>query len=689
MKPQLIRAISLTAAILLWLLLVVFDLLSFDVLQKLLFNVSPLTRTQLEFGHSLIYMGFLVSNALFFRSLFSRMEKLEVINILWRLFIIGMIGIVVILILIVASRLTSDLNMAKFLDPIFYNISRYAILIFFLSAIFIYRRFIMYQKNRSKIIGWWIGKILLVLSLLLVPGLQGIINVTPVLFILFAATTLFLSINVSWTAYLNFDQKLRTLGLFALILIVIITYLIAYLRIPSQFGLSPKIGGARDLFIYFCFVFALIYTTISALILFFNLPTSSVFEARSSEIASINKINQAIQSNLDFSDILSTLLDASILLSNARAGWVELKEEYKKSGQRPLMTGITTAEIQEIKQGFELGEKVLKDGKPYLVKNLSKHKLFRNSNAKYKSLLGTPINSRNHQYGSLFVVKELSNSFEDDTVKSVSGFADQAGAALENAELIKNSIELERYREQLKIAQEVQKQLLPSELPHSDKLVFTALSETADEIGGDYYDIVTCKNGDFKIAVGDVSGKGTTAAFYMAEIKGIFHALTLSDQTACEFVAQANQALAACLQKGFFMTLSYLHVHTDEQKIELVRAGHCPAFYYDAQTDELSMLREGTLGLGIVRDQSYASFVKAPTYISYKAGDFMVLYTDGIVEAFNEKKEEFGYTRLQDIIYSNRKAGAEELSRRIIANVKSFTGGKMDDDYTLLIMRFL
>ena len=118
--------------------------------------ISGVYKQELElvsFWQSCILAGFLLANTLYFRQLFSRIDKLEVITMLWRLFIIGMVGIAVILILILFSRLAADLNSAPFLNQLFYYISLYAMLIFFLSAIFIYRRFIMYQKNRSKIIG--------------------------------------------------------------------------------------------------------------------------------------------------------------------------------------------------------------------------------------------------------------------------------------------------------------------------------------------------------------------------------------------------------------------------------------------------------------------------------------------------------------------------------------------------------
>ena len=261
--------------------------------------------------------------------------------------------------------------------------------------------------------------------------------------------------------------------------------------------------------------------------------------------------------------------------------------------------------------------------------------------------------------------------------------------ALENARLVRQSIDMERYHEQLKIAKEVQNKLLPTELPHSASIEFVAVSQNADEVGGDYFDVVRTEDGIYKAAIGDVSGKGTTAAFYMAEVKGIFHALTLLDLDIRKVVSTANQALAQCMQKGFFVTLTYLQIDEVKREVQIIRAGHCPAYMYRKSSDEISILREGTLGLGIVRDKSFIHFLKEPQTFIYEPGDFLVLYTDGIMEARNEDDEEFGYDRLEDIIVRNKAASAAGIASGIVGAVKQFAHKKISDDYTVLIIRFL
>lgn len=681
LKPHILNSILLTLSISLWILILIFHTV-FHALQYVYKETFDITHI----GYSLAYAGFIVCNTLYFNRIYSKIERLNVITLLWRLFIIGMGGITLILILIITYFLTRQFTLNAYLKPVLYSISLYALLIFFLATTFVYRRFVLYQRTKRKLKLWNAFLIGLGLSLLMMIPFPNVYTVSIIFFMFFVLLCLFLSANVRWIAYLNFNQKLKALGLFTLILVLAVTYIIIGGRFPSVLEISIILP--TEIFLYCIIAFTVIYSLSSILVLFFNLPTSSIFELKSLEIVSFNKINQAIQSNLDYSAIINSLLDASLLAANAKTGWIEMISEDKAVAEIRLHKRITPKEIKELIQGNELTKRVLEDQRLFQVKNLRNHKAFKHNNTKFRSLLCVPIMSSNHTYGAIFVANELANSFEDVTLQSITTFSEQAGMALENAKLIKSSIELERYQEQLKIAKEVQTQLLPQSFPYSSELEFAAESENAQEVGGDYFDIVEAKNGIYKVAIGDVSGKGTTAAFYMAETKGIFHALSLLDIDPKTFIASANMALAKCIQKGFFVTLTYLQIDTINKEVELIRAGHCPTFYYDAEKDAIELLRDGTLGLGIVRNDSFSKFISNPEVIKYQTGDFMVLYTDGIIEARNEEGEEFGYERFEEIIMKHKKAGSKDLAAHIVQAARDFTHSDIEDDYTVLVIRF-
>ena len=649
-----------------------------------------------------VFAAFILATALYIREVFAKIERLDVITMLWRLFIIGMVGITIMLAMLMLMRVMKfNSSTIRILAPVFFIGSIYALLIFFLSAVFIFRRFILYQKNRRKWISWNLFKGFMILTLLFtirelvkIPfgnDTASLVTLETVITILFAALLLFLSTSVSWTAYLNFNQKLKALGLFALVIVVSVTYIMALRQLPAELVVSGLPDSFLDDYLVMKFInyiaaFTLTYSSVSILVLFFNLPTSSIFELKSSEIANFHKINQAIQGNLDFDEIMGTLLDASMLSANAQAGWILLFGEEVKIKDRK---GISEEEIDRIIGADDIVEKVKSEKILFQIKNLKRHRGFKKMDTRYKAMVTLPILVKNEVYGLLFVMNEVSNSFEDVTLSSLASFAEQAGTAIENANLIKNAISLERYQEQLKIAKEVQKQLLPNALPESDKIEFEVISETADEVGGDYFDIHEESEDVFRVAIGDVSGKGTTAAFYMAEVKGIFHALSLTGVNPESFVSYANAAIAKCFQKGFFFTLTYLHIDLAKREFNMIRAGHCPTFFYKKSADSITLHREGTLGLGLVRDASFKNYVKKSESIPFETGDFVVLYTDGIIEARNQEDEEYGYDRFQEVLEAHKDESPKAIGAAVMDSVHAFAGQDIHDDYTVLIIRFL
>lgn len=659
---------------------------------------------------SVYFAAFFVTNYFLVDQIVRRIEKWDVIDLLWKLLVIGISGISVIFLFNIIEQYYVGHPLHPPVKALSESINLYAVTIFVLSTIFIYRKLILYQKNKRKVISWWALQFIFLLGLArlflasegdfpnnAVPPtvsqssllLAEIYNTAllPIFFIL----SLFLSANVNWSAYLNFNQKLKSLFL---ILIIVLLFVAFQLQFPFEalpdtddtFSLMRE----RYIVLGLLFLFPLIYTLFSGLVLIFNLPTSSVFEQRSSELATIQRINQSIQSNLDSEEILRTLLDASLLTSNATGGWIETFSKKDGTGKTgiPYLKNVDLQEIERLREREDLTKSVLERGKHIHIRNLRNQKNFRYAKTRIRSLLAMPILTSKAPIGVVYLINELSGSFEEETILSLVSMCEQSGISIENAELVAQSIDLEIYREQLRVAKTFQKQILPQALPGTDKIEFYVVSQEVDEIGGDFYD-VTQQGNTYKIAVGDVSGKGTTAAFYMAETKGIFQALTQLNVGVRDFILTANKALAKCLRRGSFMTLTYVEIDMDANELELFRAGHCQTLYYKATEDKLLSLENGGPGLGIVRNDSFAKHVGTPDKLKFASGDLMVLFTDGIIEAKNLDREEFSFERLQEIVFRLRKTDSRLIAETLVQQVKAFTGGTIDDDYSILVIKFL
>jgi serine phosphatase RsbU (regulator of sigma subunit) len=273
-------------------------------------------------------------------------------------------------------------------------------------------------------------------------------------------------------------------------------------------------------------------------------------------------------------------------------------------------------------------------------------------------------------------------------VDIITTFVNQASITLENARLLDDAIENERYKEQLNIAKSVQKSLLPDNLPSNESFCISAYSMAADEVGGDYYDLIPHSNGKYGLIIGDVSGKGTSAAFNMAKMKGIFHSLSQMDLEPDQFMIKANNALSSCLEKSSFITASYYVIDTDKKAVKFVRAGHCPTIVYSGKDKKANILQTDGMGLGIVRNSEYQNYVHS-NVITYHTGDVILLHTDGITEAMDADRNQFGTEGLKSALEKHAQKEPELIKEGIIEDLYSFLNGqKLDDDYTLVILKF-
>jgi serine phosphatase RsbU (regulator of sigma subunit) len=273
--------------------------------------------------------------------------------------------------------------------------------------------------------------------------------------------------------------------------------------------------------------------------------------------------------------------------------------------------------------------------------------------------------------------------------KIVSTFANQAGISIENFRLLEEALQSERYKEELKIAKTVQKSLLPQMLEQDSHFEIAAFSESADEVGGDYYDTLRINAQETSLIIADVSGKGTTAAFHMSQMKGIFHSLAQSCIQPDEFMIRANRALVYCLERGSFISASFFLINTEERKVRYARAGHCPVLYYKASQNKVEYFKDKGVALGMVRNNSYGNFIESYEF-AYESGDIMVLYTDGITEAKNNKNDEYGYDRLSQALTELKDLQPKQIQEQLIKNLYEFSGTEnINDDYTTMIVKFI
>jgi len=677
--------LSLLGSVIAWLVLVFSNV---TILFSDLRGLSPdvplwLPRVMLDLFVLLIFW--------YYKFKIEKDENLNFADLLWRVFATGLITTVVSLGLRLILFLLGDTKLPSnviFID-IIYLINLALFISFLLAAFTVWKRLILYQKSKWLIRLWRIFEVTLLVALLydhLNLQLNGAIS--TFLAVILGIVGLVLSGNMKWVAYLNSKQKWTGLLLILLTFFYLgyFFYTVSRLSTAIDIQSSSFLDFREHIFSLSIFGFVIVYSLFSFLVILFNLPTSSVFEQKLEEVVNFQRISQSIQTEQSEESVYNILLESSVSSVFADAAWLEIKGS---SGEDQLYTlGMGKQEAQSIKAHLKSKQVkgVLEQGIDK-TKNLSRH-LRSMRNSRFRSMLSFPLIVKDEPIGTLAILKELPDGFNKEMTRIVSTFANQAGISIENFRLLEDAFQNERYKEELKIAKMVQKSLLPEKLETNGKLDIVAFSQSADEVGGDYYDAIKLNEDQVALIIADVSGKGTTAAFHMSQMKGIFHSLARQQLDPREFMIKANQALAYCLERGSFISAIYFIVDTHHQKITYARAGHCPILYYRAASDSISFLKDKGAALGMVKGKNYCDMIEINAF-QFQAGDIMVLYTDGITEAKDQKGEEFGYHRLEQTISEVKDRDSKAIQEHLISRLYEYSGTQeINDDYTTMIARF-
>lgn len=631
---------------------------------------------------------FLIGTMLFFKLEIGSVQSLNFREMLWKTFLTAAASILVISLIKLIANFMEDTVMEHnaLITNLFYNLNGAFITIFLANSFYVFKRLVLYQKTKSIQQFWNVFEIsIYIVTVFNFFDVEQISQKYIFLLVPLAIAALILAFNVRWVPYLNFNHKWQCILLLILILAISAIFVDFYLDYHHAYFSNVDI--LRNIFAFTLFIFVMLYCLISLLVLLFNLPTSSVFEQKFEEVQGFQKLSQTIHIENDENVIYNVLFETCYNTVIADGGWLEILDERGN---------VTTNELSNISrdQVFKLKSLLRKAGikinaDVFLSKDLKKIQ-FKESIAdiNFSSLLIFPLYSNGQRIGTLGLMRRVKDGFDKEIIQIVETYISQASISIQNARLVNEAINNERYKAQLNVARKVQQSLLPSNID-SEELDMAAYYESAEDVGGDYYDIFRKSASNFSVVIGDVSGKSTSAAFNMAQMKGVFHSLTYFELLPHEFMIHANRALISCLEKSSFVTLSMFNINLETNSIQMARAGHCPALFYNSKNNTCEFLNSEGLGLGILRNESYANYIETKSIVFNKS-DILLLYTDGITEASNSDGEEFGYDILLKIVKENAHLSAKEITKIVMEQVMLFTeGSKPEDDYTLLAIKFI
>jgi len=497
------------------------------------------------------------------------------------------------------------------------------------------------------------------------------------------------SFRNSWIHYLNKRQKVTCFGWGVLLLPAAYMLIIpSYSQIVMQYSISLGI------FLRQVALFLAIYGSMAILSILFHLPTAGLYDRRTKEIDSLHKLSKAIALEFDPDKLAVMITRQSSEVIEAAAVWLELWDNELNTFLLVSSNNLDEVEQEKIRSltPKKINSWIQTNRNAIIINEIARDERaheFINANLNIGSLLGVPLISYDKFLGILYAVKIEEFGFGFDDRNMLQAFADQVAVALENARLVKESIIKERLEQELKIAHDAQMKLLPKKMPKINSLDIAAICVTANEVGGDYYDFFKINENRLAIVIGDVSGKGPEAAFYMAEVKGIIEAMSKIYSSPREILIKTNETLYENWERKTFITMIYCIIDTKEMAATSSRAGHCPLIFCRGENHGVEFIESTGIGLGMERGIKFKRFIEEKSFC-VKPDDVLIFYTDGVLEARNNLGEEFGERQLLESIPPLAHLSASQIQTELVRTVQKFVGTeKSHDDSTIIVVKFV
>lgn len=250
-------------------------------------------------------------------------------------------------------------------------------------------------------------------------------------------------------------------------------------------------------------------------------------------------------------------------------------------------------------------------------------------------------------------------------------------------------LEQEKMQKEIEVAKQIQQSLLPRRRPEISGYDICPLYQAAAEVGGDYYDFVQVDDDTIGVVVADVSGKGVPGSLVMTMIRTALRMEARGNRNASDVMSKMNAFVTDDMKKGMFVTMFYVILDSKNRVISYASAGHNPMILYRHETRETFFLNPRGFPVGIsLPDETLFRRSISLEKVRLKKDDMLVIYTDGVTEAMNDKREQYGEDRLVQMVKSNGLLSPDEFIARLDADIKDFTGDcPQNDDITVVAIK--
>lgn len=406
------------------------------------------------------------------------------------------------------------------------------------------------------------------------------------------------------------------------------------------------------------------------------------------ELSVLNEIATAITSTQSIEKIVDLIVRKCVKHIKVEQGVVMLLDE--KDQENPFHTMIrkqdSTTNLLPFRLDTQLTGWMLMNKAPLLINDFQTDKRFssvKDIDFPIKNLLSVPMQLKGKMIGLVTVFNKKSETgFSINDQRLLGIIAAQSAHVVENARLYQNEQALIKLQEEMRLAYDIQVDLLPKEQPKIEGYQIAGKSIPAKDVGGDYFDFINMDGDRLSFCLADITGKGMPAALLMANLQATLRGQILSDKSCKDCVAFSNDLLYYNTAPNKFATLFSGILNIKSNEITYCNAGHNNPLLI-SNDNNITRPDVGGLIVGIVPSVPYDEAT-----IKLNNKDMLVIFSDGITEAMNKDEEEFDEPRLIDFILKNKDKSSEELIELIFSEVNNFSKGQpQSDDMTIVIIK--
>lgn len=420
-----------------------------------------------------------------------------------------------------------------------------------------------------------------------------------------------------------------------------------------------------------------------------------ILKQRISDLTSLIEVSAIINATLDLDELINLVMQKAQAVMSAEASSIMLLNEATNLLECRFALGEVQDQLRnkiQLKMGQGIAGWVAEKGEPIIVPDTKVDARFyqnvdKTTGFETRSILAAPLIVKGKVIGVAEVINRCDGKpFTADNLEIFSTFCRQVALAVENAKVHHLMLEEQRLKQQLESAHTIQQSFMPQTFPRSPENKFLVYGKNipATSVGGDLFDFVEFDSQRLGLIIGDVSGKGIPAALYMARLVSDLRYYSHLKKDAGQTLSAINELLLERSSQGMFVTLQYMILDSQTGKLSIVNGGHLPPLWIRARKRSVERIScNSGIPLGVIP----VSFMEDQC-IQLESGDFIVMYTDGIIEAKNSSGQLFSMGQLEKIINTNRET-PEEVVQMIIDSVLKFSEGKAQhDDITVLALKW-